>query len=263
MCPIDREHAAHAIRNSYAILRKESDLSPHNAHITHTLTHLVHILKHCHAPETSSHLLEREDLSDARQHLPTLCGTAEGEMEKYWARKILADKHGSLEKFWYYSEYCALCNAETSLIGKQSFNSVSFLGSGALPVTAFLLARNLPETKKIICIDFDKQACELSEKLVRKLNLADRVSVQCMDALKYVPEKNELVVCASLLQGRQDVYQRLERHNCALMVRDAEGAYQFLYKAAELPQSGFREVAKTAVDPSRINTTRYYEIEKA
>ena len=78
-----------------------------------------------------------------------------------------------------------------------------------------------------------------------------------------MPEKNELVVCASLLQGRQDVYQRLERHNCALMVRDAEGAYQFLYKAAELPQSGFREVAKTAVDPSRINTTRYYEIEKA
>ena len=80
-----------------------------------------------------------------------------------------------------------------------------------------------------------------------------------MDALQYTPVDNELVICASLLHGREEIYRRLEQHDCALIVRDSEGPYQYLYKAAELPDSlRFREIAKTKLDSLRINTSRYF-----
>jgi hypothetical protein len=108
-------------------------------------------------------------------------------------------------------------------------------------------------------VDFDAEACELALQLSRKTGIANRVEILCMDALQYTPQDNELVICASLLQGREKIYRRLQDRECAMIVRDSEGAYQFLYKAAELPEKGFREIAKTDIDQRRINTSRYYE----
>ena len=48
-------------------------------------------------------------------------------------------------------------------------------------------------------------------------------------------------------------------HDGALIVRDSEGPYQYLYKAAELPMPRFREIAKTTINAKRINTSRYFE----
>jgi hypothetical protein len=105
----------------------------------------------------------------------------------------------------------------------------------------------------------DPEACELSRQLIAKLGLSDAIEIRCMDALTYQPEENELIICASLLQGGDTVYQRLQNISCSLMVRDAEGAYQFLYKPAQLPKKGFRKIAKTIPNAKRINTTHYYE----
>src|SRR5690606_41432214 len=92
-----------------------------------------------------------------------------------------------------------------------------------------------------------------------KIGLKDQVEVRRMDALKYAPIQNELVICASLLQGREQVYRNLYNHDGALIVRDSEGPYQYLYKAAELPMPRFREIAKTTINAKRINTSRYFE----
>ena len=261
MIPATRKYAAKAIRQSYALLQEEKNLSPENTRVTHSLTHLVRTLTRCHAGDTASYLINTPELQEERKYLPGLCGLAECEMEKYWAKKILSDRGSSLEDFWYHSEYCELCKAEISLLQGKMFDRISFLGAGSLPVTAFLLARSLPKTQKVVCIDNDAEACDLSHQLVQKLDLGRRMDVRCQEARHYIPAENELVICASLLQGHDDVYRQLKSYSCDLMVRNAEGVYQFLYKPAILPTEGFSEMAKTAVDSKRINTTHYYERE--
>ncbi|MFN7113292.1 MAG: nicotianamine synthase family protein [Alphaproteobacteria bacterium] len=254
-----KQEAISAIRASYQLLRTEKNLSPLNDRVTHSLTHLVRTLTRCQSPELAKFLLDAPELAIEREHLPILCGIAECEMEKFWARHLIARPVCDLAEFWYFPEYTELCQAELDLFKTRRFDRISFLGAGALPLTAFLLARHCPQSD-IICVDFDEEACALAEKLSRKIGLKDQVSVQRMDALQYVPAKNELVICASLLQGREQVYQNMQGHDCALIVRDSEGPYQYLYKAAELPSAAsFREIAKTQMDARRINTSRYFE----
>ncbi len=254
-----KSEAVKAIRQSYQVLSQETNLSPQNEVVNKSLTHLVRTLTQCQDPKMGAALLNAPELREALEQLPGLCGQAECEMEKFWARKLIAEQDNRLENFWYYPEYCELCSAEQALLEPaKTFQRISFLGAGALPVTAFLLARHCAGTK-VVCVDFDAEACDLSMQLSRRLNLQNSVDIRYIDALSYRPAEDELVICASLLQNGNKVYQRLQNHSCALMVRNAEGAYQFLYKPAQLPASGFREVAKTTPDARRINTTHYFE----
>jgi len=252
-----QQQAVKAIQQSYCLLSKEQDLSPENEAVTESLTTLVRTLTQCQEPELTKFLLTTPELKHAREQLPVLCGQAECEMEKYWARRFIASKACDLTEFWYFPEYKELCRAETELFEKHSFDRISFLGSGALPMTAFFLAEQRPDLK-IVCVDFDPEACELSRQLCRKLGLTDRVTIKCMDALEYRPVENELVVCASLLDRKEAIYNHLDKYDCALIVRDSEGPYRYLYKAAELPKPCFREVSKTKIDAQRINTSRFF-----
>jgi hypothetical protein len=254
----EQQEAVKAIRHSYQVLSQESDLSPANVAVTETLTHLVRTLTKAQSPELARFLLGTSDLTVERDQLPLLCGQAECEMEKFWSRKLISGAACELADFWYFPEYTELCRAEIDLFKQRQFKTISFLGSGALPITAYLLARHCPDTK-IKCIDFDCEATHLARELGRKIGLGDQIDTQCMDALKYEPEHGELVICASLLQGREQIYKNLDRHECALIVRDSEGPYQYLYKPAELPQPRFRQIAKTTMNGKRINTSRYYE----
>ena len=254
-----QQNATLAIQDSYAVLSSEQDLSPHNPRITTSLTKLVSTLTQCQCPVMCEYLLTTSLLETERNQLPGLCGEAECEMEKYWARKLIAAHQPDLNDFWYIAEYKALCDAETNMIAGRLFNRISFLGAGALPLTAFFLAQNAPQAK-IICVDYDAEACDLSAQLTRKIGLSDRIEIQQKDAAVYQPAENELVICASLLQNSQAVYANLEkRPDCDLLIRDAEGSYRFLYRQARLPSTSFRQVCKTAVDSRRINTSRYYQ----
>lgn len=257
-----RDHAIRSIQQSFRALSNTHDLSPNNDKVTTCLTDLVRTLTKCQSPELSKFILETPVLAAERAGLPDLCGRAECEMEKFWARKLAASPACSLADFWYFPEYTALCRAELGLFKKKTFSRISFLGAGALPLTAFMLAQQLPKTH-ITCVDFDAEACDLSAQLSRRIGMQDQVTVECMDARAYTPVDNELVICASLLEGKENLYTRLDKFACALIVRDAEGPYQYLYKPAELPKPRFVERAKTTINAKRINTSRYYEQEAA
>ncbi len=260
MRPDDTLHetATQAIRNSHHLLSTESDLSPQNGKITEALTHLVRTLTCCQCSAIGDCLLAEQRLQHEKEQLPDLCGKAECEMEKYWARKLLSSEKLCLRDFWYIAEYEALCKAEAELIGDRRYDTITFLGSGALPLTAIMLAEMFPQAR-VNCVDMDREACTLSYALIEKAGLGARVSVLEQDATRYMPTSNELVICAALLQGAEDVYEHiLLQPDCDLIVRDSEGVYRFLYRAAKLPDIRFVEVSKTTLDTRRINTSRYY-----
>ena len=182
-------------------------------------------------------------------------------MEKWWCRKILASPcpgAQSLAAFWYLDEYRDLCRSELALLGGRRTERFAFLGSGALPLTAILLAQSAPDIC-IGCVDRDEEACELAARLVALLGLGERVTVTAGDARDHRPASGETVICASLLDA-PGLYARLSDAGAErLLVRDAEGPYRFCYRPAPLPDSGFIERSRSPVSTRRINTSRYFE----
>ena len=255
--PALREDFIKAISESYKLLSTTQDLSPNNQAVSRSIEALIQKLTQCRSPALTKSLLSAPELKAARKNLPDLCARADCAMEKYSARQILAQPSSDLSEYFNYGRYKELCDAEFDLFKDQAFGRISFLGSGAMPMTAFMLAQVHPDIP-VVCVDFDEEACNLSRQLCEKFGLQDRITVLHMKAVDYIPAENELVFCAALLEGKKAIYKHLDRYNSALIVRDAEGAYQYVYKAAELPGAHFRQVAKTKIDTRRINTSRFY-----
>jgi hypothetical protein len=270
MCQTSDPWGTHDMQNADAVafltdthrtLARQQDLSPNNPEVNICLGALVARLRAWQAAGFGDDLCGHPDLAGAIDGLPRLCGAAEAEMEKWWCRKILATPcpgAQSLAAFWYLDEYRALCQSELRLLGDRPGERFAFLGSGALPLTAILLAQNSPDVC-VTCVDQDGEACELAARLVALLSLSDRVAVSQGDARDHRPVPGETVICASLLNA-PGLYARLaEAHAERLVIRDAEGVYRFCYRPAPLPGSGFVQRAKSPVSAQRINTSRYFE----
>lgn len=246
---------------THRTLARQQDLSPNNPEVNTCLGALVATLRAWQEAGFGAELCGDPDLADVAAGLPRLCGAAEAAMEKWWCRKILASPCAgaqALAAFWYLDEYRALCRSEIALLGDRPAERFAFLGSGALPVTAILLAQSPPGIR-VECVDCDGEACELAARLIALLGFGHRVAVAEGDARDYRPGPGEAVICASLLDA-PGLYPRLaELRTERLLIRDAEGIYRFCYRPAPLPDSGFVERAKSPVSARCINTSRYFE----
>src|ERR1700741_4108058 len=137
----DRSQAIHFIQGIYQTLLHQTDLSPANEIVTDCLKSFVSFLSANHQKEWAASLPDASELADAGSHLPLLCAAAEREMEKWWCRRLLAGEVVSLpalRAFWYFENYRHLVEAELSLLGPAIGGRATFLGSGALPLSAIL-----------------------------------------------------------------------------------------------------------------------------
>ena len=256
-----RSEAIAFLTATYSALAGEKDLSPNNLAVNQRLGALVTTLQLWHTRAFGADLADDPSLAEVVRQLPLLCGIAECEMEKWWARRILASNcpgAQAVEAFWYLDNYRALCQAEYKLVGGGKPEQFAFLGSGALPMTAILLAQDHRDIQ-MRCVDCDEEACELADLLVRRLNLSERVSISQMRAENFTPRREETVICASLLQA-PGLFAALQRAGAErLIIRDAEGVYRFCYRPAALPGTGYVERGRAPLSSRRINTSRYFE----
>ncbi len=255
-----RETAIAYLNETVTTLRSQDDLSPDNRRVTACLNHLVATLRHWHRDGFGDALFDEPALAETLTELPRLCGLAECHLEKWWCRKALASDTPArvLADFWYLPNYLSLRDAETALAGRDALRNAVFLGCGALPLTAILLAR-ADEKARLTCVDADAEACTLADELVRVLNLQDRLSVQHARAEACEVPAGATVICASLLDV-PGLYEHLAASGAArLLVRDVEGVYCWLYRPARRPGPPFRQRARTASSTSRINITRDFE----
>lgn len=239
----------------------QSDLSPENPKVNSCLGRLIATLQDWQRRGYGSDLADHPDFTDLACSLPALCAKAECEMEKWWCRRILAsDCKGvqALAAFWYLDNYEALCRVELGLLGNMRKPGFAFLGSGALPLTAILMAQRSPDME-ITCVDCDGEACTMAQELVSLLGLSRRITIENADACAYRAEADETIICASLLDA-PSIFSHLDACNIKrLVLRDAEGAYRFCYRPAQLPGPEFVERAKSPLSADRINTSRYFE----
>ena len=241
------------------------DLSPRNPIVNQRLRALVRCLAGAQQRNEGPILAHLSALEAARTGLPALCSRAEGEMERFWARHFLA-KHRpaveDLEAFWYFENYKALWAAERVLLGDAPIDRLVFLGSGPLPLTAIMAAAE-PFIEGIVCVDSDAIACALSRALIEAFELRRRITVHHIPAQSFPYRADDLVLCASLIQGKAELYECLFKRGVGrFLVRDVEGAYRFLYEPAPLPNPAqFEHRAKTPASAACINTTRLFERE--
>lgn len=238
-------------------LRRQDDLSPDNPTVTETLGGLVATLRRWQRDGFGAALVHEPALAEARTQLPRICGLAECQLEKWWCRKVLATTVPArkLSEFWYLPNYLSLRDAETALVSPQALRHVVFLGCGALPLTAILLAQADPNAQ-LRCLDADAQACTLADDLVCALGLQHRITLEHARAETCNVPEGATVISASLLQA-PGLYEHLAASGTTrLLVRDVEGVYCWLYRPAAAPGPIFHQRAKTPPAPERINITR-------
>jgi len=255
-----RETAIAYLNETVDTLRRQDDLSPENPRVTGCLRGLVATLCDWHRAGFGTGLANEPALAEASVALPRICGAAECQMEKWWCRKALASGTAAdvLSEFWYLPNYLSLRDAEVALAGAETLRNAVFLGCGALPLTAILLAQ-ADERARLRCVDSDAEACMLADDLVRVLGLRDRILVDhsCAQACAIPPDAT--VICASLLDA-PGLHTHLADCGAArLLLRDVEGVFRWLYRPAARPGPLFRQRGRTAPAPARINITRDFE----
>ncbi len=255
-----RETAIVYLNETLDTLRRQDDLSPDNPRVTECLRHLVATLRDWHIEGFGTALAQEPALATARIELPALCAVAECHLEKWWCRKALASgaPERTLSQFWYLQNYLSLHEAETALAGPDALSEAVFLGCGALPLTAILLAQ-ADARAQLACVDEDAQACTLASSLIRALGLHDRIEIIHARAESHLVSEGATAICASLLDA-PGLYAHLKACGAArLLIRDIEGVYGWLYRPADWPGPPFHERAKTAPTSARINITRLFE----
>lgn len=262
LCEAQFAESARAIsylKSVYHDLAGQADLSPENPLVTGLLSELVHCLGAWHRANFGADLADAPDMQDVALGLPLLCAEAETQMEKWWCRRLLARREAGalyLPSFWYYDNYRSLVEAEWALADPAKIARVVCLGCGALPLTALLLAE---KTRcPITCADRDAETCELAAQLVHEAGLAEYISIACLDAADVALRPDDLVLCASLLEGSGHYARLAEAQAGQVIVRDAEGVFRFCYRpAAPLPKP-YTAVSKSPASGTHINTSVLY-----
>lgn len=173
--------------------------------------------------------------------LQLICARAEYEMEKYWAKRILEaiDSNNELLKFPYYSNYEKLTQMEWfSLLSctKHIKHKAIFVGSGPLPLTAIVLAKKYTST--VTVLDVDKEACELSRKLIKKLGLEKKIRVINEDGVNFESYKEYNLIFIAALAGvdiktKENILKKIRKDTekgIHILARSSWGMREILYK---------------------------------
>lgn len=261
-------YAIRTIEDAYKVLSEEEDLSPRNPAVNDTLSRLVQTLSKDYSDDDVNRILLDPRVREMRGHMLEKLAQAESAMELYWAKEF--SKHTTItqedmERFWYWENYSDLVGVESKHIPNQIYTpgeSICFVGSGPLPLTAIVL--NQQTGRNVTCVDIDPAACEASSIFLKKAGYDKSIRVVCANGAEYNFEKHPAVLIASLVPNKNDVVRRIcETHATPCIgLRSAERLHTLLYDpvdetADELTSCTFS--ARTAYDPKIINTTLFYQ----
>lgn len=174
-----------------------------------------------------------------------VCAKAESLLEKYWAEKITSLKV-SLSDFPYFQNYKDLTRIEWyTLQGctEHKNHRILFVGSGPLPLTAILLAKEYGANVTIM--EIDKEVCEISQKLINTLGLSKKIKVINENGAHYAGYKRFNVIFVAALAGttakcKHSIFKKIKTSGakgCHVIARTSHGKRKILYNP--LTQSAY------------------------
>lgn len=261
-------YAIRTIEDAYKVLSEESDLSPRNPAVNETLSRLVQTLSKEYSDDEVSRILLDPQVRKMRGGMLEKLAQAESEMELFWAKEFCKKSvisQQDMKDFWYWQNYSDLVGVESNHIPNQIYTpgeSICFVGSGPLPLTAIVL--NQKTGRNITCLDIDPAACEASTLFLKKAGYDKSINVVCVDGAEYNFDRHPAVLIASLVPNKNETVRRIceTSDNPCIGLRSAERLHTLLYDpvdedADELSMCSFS--GRTAYDPKIINTTLFYQ----
>ncbi len=252
-------HFDECVRQSYAILKAQQDLSPHNEVINKTLGLLVNNASaHYEHYQLSNWAFSPETISilpEFRQ----LCAKAEAALENYWCSYFNQKstlRLSDLREFPYYQNYVVIAQKELSLISQKHDISKPakflFVGSGPLPLSAIFIQQN--SSLELHLLDIDPQAITVSQQLTHKLDLPITHHIgdaHCFDFSEY-----DFVFIASLVPNKDDLVATLNQQNVPFyMIRGADSVYQAFYEDLSDHTKLSRDFLYASSDDQTLNSS--------
>lgn len=138
-------------------------------------------------------------IKDIRNLSSKLLGTIEKE-----ETKLLLDDKNTYFKYGKDLEFNVL--QEIYDFNITTNNNILFIGSGAMPITAFTISKNIKAN--ITCLDIDLEALNLSKKLAEKLNLKNINFVKDINNIDF---KNYThIIIASLVELKCEILEKIK-----------------------------------------------------
>ena len=144
----------------------------------------------------------------------------EGKHEKYWAKKLLksTELNETFRSYYNFSLFQWHTQQEFEIVSQYSAcekKRILFIGSGALPVGAINFCRNFHLT--VECIDVDSEAIELSQRLVKKLQIDNYFRFHNINVLNFLNFKEFDFIIVAAMVGinkieKQAIIQHLANH---------------------------------------------------
>lgn len=183
--------------------------------INSSLSELVRIVINT-STNHSKKILLNKDIISIKKSLREISSEAESELELFWVKKILESNNPKrvIEKFPYYSNYQKMTDSEIkSMLDCQTHKNhkILFVGSGPLPLSSIIMARE--HNMFIDNLDMDDVACELAEKLIKRIGLSKKINTLKGDVLDINDFSNyETVFIAALVGKDEDEKSKIINH---------------------------------------------------
>lgn len=164
---------------------------------------------------------------------------AETNLEIHWANKLLKDgsKYFNIKDFVYYSNYRDLVNLEILNIKvyKKNIRKILFIGGGAMPITAIILAQKY--NCSVTILERDQESYDISIELISKLNLNNQINIVLCSALYYVGfYEYDLIYIAAMVGDNQkdkdaiiNTISGSARYGTIILIRSAFAMKELLY----------------------------------
>ncbi len=208
---------------------------------------------------------------ELKKYFQIVSAKAEIEMEKYWAKKIIDSENSmkTMQTFWYYKNYVDLTKLEFGALSlchdHKIHKKILFVGSGPLPLTGIILARDF--NCQVTFLDNDKNSLEMSKVLCKKLKL-NNVNFVLADAIGFTDyDKYDTIFIAAMLASKTITKEKfisllakkIEQHTHVL-VRSAFHNRELLYKKLDIMKvKGLKPILEVRPKNEIVNSFHVFE----
>jgi len=124
---------------------------------------------------------------------------------------------------------------ENKLFDISESRNILHIGCGAYPITAITLSKN--NGCKIVGIDRNLRAVNQAIKIVKKMNLQDKVEIRHGDGSNYPISDFDTIIISSCSIPKKPILENIfenARKNSKIIVREIYGANRLVYDLIEL-----------------------------
>ncbi|KAL9445342.1 hypothetical protein AB3S75_018351 [Citrus x aurantiifolia] len=189
-----------------------------------------------------------QEVQEMRESLIVLCGRAEGLLELEFATFLnkIPQPLNNLNLFPYYGNYVKLASLEYRILKENGVvqpKKVAFVGSGPMPLTSIVMAKNHLKATHFDNFDIDEAANNVARRIVATdFEFEKRMKFLTGDILQVKEKLGEYdcIFLAALVGMSKEDKMKIIRHirkymkdGGILLVRSAKGARAFLYPVVE------------------------------